>query len=275
MKLKALVCAIIFLFFSSARAMVRIPDVPDGRRNLWVEKQHDLVKLQQELEAAELAISALPAKGEIEVDPETVKEDIRRVQNVIGGIEERATHEQDDWVMDKDRYKPTRQARASGQDVNWSDVDLTQGPPSSPISNPRPPRDQQSDTAGDVSSPWFTPQRSLLAAGVLGLGYVFQNASEWAKQRVKRILKTHGKKLSDLDPAEQDLMMAASYHRFNPVGSFFFQEAVLDMPDGTGLRDELWPVLNHVYYGKRKVSRKQARELRKLYDEAKELMVVD
>ncbi len=172
---------------------------------------------------------------------------------------------------DKEIQIPELRARAHEAGDEW----VKRLAPSSPISNPRPPSDQQSDDTDDVPSPWFTPQRSLIAAGVLGLGYMFQKAPEWAKQRVKRILKTHGKKLSDLDPAEQDLMMAVSYHRFNPVGSFFFQEAVLDMPDGTDLRDELWPVLNHVYYGKRKVSRKQARELRKLYDEAKELMVVN
>jgi len=125
--------------------------------------------------------------------------------------------------------------------------------------------------------PFFTPRKKLAlgAAGIIALGVLFKKLPEWNKNRIKRILKEHGKKLSDLDPAEQDLFASASYARFVPGGSLLFEDAVLDMPEDTDLRDELWPILNHVYYGKKRISRKQARELRKLYDEAKELMIVD
>lgn len=152
----------------------------------------------------------------------------------------------------------------------------------SAASRPHPPAPATQTNAGAAAPPsqppsssWITPKRAAIAVGLLTLGYLFQRAPEWIKNRVKRILKEHGKKLSDLDPAEKDLLVAASYARFNPAGAFFFQEAVLDMPEGAEFRSELWPVLNHVYYGKRCVSRKQAHALRKLYDEAKELMVVD
>ncbi|HLE76429.1 MAG TPA: hypothetical protein VI521_01510, partial [Candidatus Babeliales bacterium] len=125
------------------------------------------------------------------------------------------------------------------------------------------------------STPFLTPKRKKYAIGaaiVIALGTLYKKAPQWMKNRVKRILAEHGKTLADVTPAEQDLLISASYARFNPAGSFFFQEAVLDMPKGQTFREELWPVLYHVYYGKKKVGRKLRAELRKLYDEAQEMV---
>ena len=127
--------------------------------------------------------------------------------------------------------------------------------------------------------PGFFQSRAAKGAALLGAALgakmLYSQARQWIKDRLKRILKEHGKRISDLTTAEKDLLISASYARFNPIGSFFFQEAVLDMPEGQELRQQLWPVLLHVYYGKRRVSRKQANALRRLYDEAKELMEID
>ncbi len=105
---------------------------------------------------------------------------------------------------------------------------------------------------------------------ILAAGYLYKQAPQWMKNRVKGVLLEHDKKLSDATPAEQDLLMAASYARFNPAGYFFFKRAVANMPLDQEFSKELWPVLYHVYYGTKKPKRKQKKELKKMYDEARE-----
>ncbi len=107
-------------------------------------------------------------------------------------------------------------------------------------------------------------------AAIAGAGYLWINAPQWMKNIVKKTLHEHGKKLSDTTPAEQDLLMAATYARFNPLASFRFKRAAARMPLDTEFSKELWPVLYQVYYGPKKTTRKQRRELKKMYDDARE-----
>jgi len=336
MKIKnAVFCLIALLLSGNVLAMMRMPDTPEGRRALWMQKQQEIDQLQEDLVVAQQAFDALPGKGEVDVDPNDIRADIQKVKAEVGAILKVAGQAEDEWVENREKNKPVRTPRDASSDVELEELeDLTpddrpmdfgagvletagereymynnlmrtasendkeiQGPlllaraweagdewvkyiDTRPRQATPPPEwggagEPPLPSPPQSSSSWITPKRGALAAGIVILGYAFQKAPEWMKNRVKRILKEHGKKISDLDPAEQDLLISASYARFNPVGSFFFQEAVLDMPEDADLRDQFWPILNHVYYGKKRVTRKQARELRKLYDEAKELMIAD
>jgi hypothetical protein len=279
MKIKSAVfCLIALLLSGNVLAMMRMLDTPEGRRALWMQKQQEIAQLQEDLVAARQALEMLPDKGEVDVDPARVQEDISKVQSEVAEIVRIAGKAEDEWVEYRERLLMSplqRVSTAVGGVV--SAVRETVSPPIAPAEHitPSPEWGGAAPEPEPEPSSWITPKRGAIAAGVVILGYAFQKAPEWMKNRVKRILKEHGKKISDLDPAEQDLLISASYARFNPVGSFFFQEAVLDMPEDADLRDQFWPILNHVYYGKKRVTRKQARELRKLYDEAKELMIAD
>jgi hypothetical protein len=281
MKIKSAVfCLIALLLSGSALAMMRMPDTPEGRRALWIEKQQEITQLQEDLVAAQQALKVLPDKGEVEVDPDNVRADIAKVQAEADAIVPIARQAKDEWVKNREQLLMSPQQRVAAiGGAAVSAVKAAVSPSIVPAEHaaPSPEWGGAGEPPPPPSSSWITPQKKLAlgAAGIIALGVLFKKLPEWNKNRIKRILKEHGKKLSDLDPAEQDLFASASYARFNPTGSFFLQEAVLDMPEDTDLRDELWPILNHVYYGKKRVSRKQARELRKLYDEAKELMIVD
>ncbi len=124
---------------------------------------------------------------------------------------------------------------------------------------------------------WGVPEESqpyvglAMAAAIIGAGYLYKKAPQWRKDAVKGIMHEHGKKLSDATPAERDLLMAA-YTRFIPslVASFRFKRAAARMPLDQEFSEELWPVLYHLYYGKQKTTRKQKRELKRMYDDARE-----
>ena len=114
-------------------------------------------------------------------------------------------------------------------------------------------------------------------AAIFG-GYLYKKAPKWQKKRVNAILREHGKKLSLISEAELELLMAASYGKYNPFGyigparALFFTWAVEDMPLDEELSNDLWPVLYHLYYGKRKPLRKEQRALKKIYDDARASM---
>ncbi len=118
----------------------------------------------------------------------------------------------------------------------------------------------------------YQPHAGLaMGAAIIGAAYLYKKAPQWRKDFVKGIMHEHGKKLSDTTPAERDLLMAA-YTRFIPslVASFRFKRAAARMPLDEEFSEELWPVLYRLYYGKQKTTRKQKRELKKMYDDARE-----
>ena len=72
--------------------------------------------------------------------------------------------------------------------------------------------------------------------------------------------------------AERELLMAASYGKYNPARlarALLFKRAIAAMPVGQELSKDLWPVLYQLYYEK-KPSRPEKRALKKIYHEGRE-----
>ena len=275
-------------------------NTPDERMERWMQLQREIADLNEQLRDAQQAYDALPGK---QVEPDDIREALINIRNSIEEKSEeaksialKAQGLNDPWVAQKPESSKEghRELGAGVFEQPWERRFLDQeqekghskqnqshrewggaGDPPMPAPMPAPMLAPMPAPMPAPSTPFLTPKRKKYAIGaaiVIALGTLYKKAPQWMKNRVKRILAEHGKTLADVTPAEQDLLISASYARFNPAGSFFFQEAVLDMPEGQTFREELWPVLYHVYYGKKKVGRKRRTELRKLYDEAQEMV---
>lgn len=254
----------VFLFMSFVALICQMAygmkslNTPNLRKERWTQLKDEIRELRNATEYAHLGIPSESAESALDI---AGKGDLlTQARFDANKVIIKALDENDEWlqrILKDPQFKQEVQAKDPDALELWSLVKKTDTPFLTP------------------NTPFLTPKRKKYAIGaaiVIALGTLYKKAPQWMKNRVKRILAEHGKTLADVTPAEQDLLISASYARFNPAGSFFFQEAVLDMPEGQTFREELWPVLYHVYYGKKKVGRKRRTELRKLYDEAQEVV---